>query len=147
MTSPYNSGDPNFQQPDSIFGTPQQQPSGPGPMPQQQQPAMNAGAPQQHVQQVVNVNLTAAQVQGMAGAEPAPPVQHAKSFGVYMLCLAFGGYIGAHHYYTGNIGRGLLYTCTLGLFMFGWLGDLVNARRNFNREMASQGILSAQFRS
>ena len=118
MTSPYNSGDPNFQQHDSIFGPPQQQPGGPGPMPQQPQPAMNAGMP-----------------------------QHVKSFGVYMMCLAFGGYIGAHHYYTGNIGRGLLYTCTFGLFMFGWLGDLVNARRNFNREMASQGILSAQYRS
>ena len=143
MTSPYNSGDPNFQQHDSIFGPPQQQPGGPGPMPQQPQPAMNAGMPQ-HVQQVVNVNLTAAQVQGMAGAEP---VQHVKSVGVYMMCLAFGGYIGAHHYYTGNISRGLLYTCTFGLFMFGWLGDLVNARRNFNREMASQGILSAQYRS
>ena len=136
MTSPYNSGDPNFQQHDSIFGPPQQQPGGPGPMPQQPQPAMNAGMPQ-HVQQV----------QGMAGAEPAPPVQHAKSFGVYMLCLVFAGIIGAHHYYTGNIGRGLLYTCTAGLFAFGWLGDLVNARRNFNREMASQGILSAQYRS
>ena len=80
MTSPYNSGDPNFQQHDSIFGPPQQQPGGPGPMPQQPQPAMNAGMPQ-HVQQVVNVNLTAAQVQGMAGAEP---VQHVKSFGVYI---------------------------------------------------------------
>lgn len=49
MTSPYNSGDPNFQQHDSIFGPPQQQPGGPGPMPQQPQPAMNAGMPQ-HVQ-------------------------------------------------------------------------------------------------
>jgi|GEM_PF-4130739 len=87
MTSPYNSGDPNFQQHDSIFGPPQQQPGGPGPMPQQPQPAMNAGMPQ-HVQQVVNVNLTAAQVQGMAGAEP---VQHVKSFGVYMMCRLLVG--------------------------------------------------------
>lgn len=39
-------------------------------------------------------------------------------------CL-IGGWFGMHHYYVGNIGRGLLYTFTFGLFLLGILVDLV----------------------
>ena len=41
-----------------------------------------------------------------------------------ILCI-FGGWLGLHQYYVGNIGRGLLYTCTFGLIMIGWLSDIV----------------------
>lgn len=40
-----------------------------------------------------------------------------------ILCI-LGGYLGAHQYYVGNIRKGLLYTCTLGLFTLGWFVDI-----------------------
>ena len=41
-----------------------------------------------------------------------------------ILCAA-GGYFGLHHFYVGNIGKGILYACTAGLFVFGWIADLL----------------------
>jgi len=31
---------------------------------------------------------------------------------------------GAHHFYVGNYGKGILYACTFGLGTFGWIGDI-----------------------
>ena len=42
-----------------------------------------------------------------------------------LIFCAAGGWIGLHQYYVGNIGRGLLYSCTIGLFGIGWIMDLV----------------------
>jgi TM2 domain-containing membrane protein YozV len=36
----------------------------------------------------------------------------------------FTGMFGGHYYYVGRIGRGLLFTFTAGLFVFGWLFDI-----------------------
>lgn len=41
-----------------------------------------------------------------------------------ILCL-FLGILGAHQYYLGNYGKGVLYTLTGGLLGIGWLYDLV----------------------
>lgn len=41
----------------------------------------------------------------------------------FFLCL-FTGMLGGHYYYVGRWGRGLLYTFTLWLFVFGWFHDL-----------------------
>ena len=41
-----------------------------------------------------------------------------------VLCLLGGG-IGAHRYYVGKVGTGILYTLTVGLFGVGYLVDLV----------------------
>lgn len=41
-----------------------------------------------------------------------------------LLCL-FAGYLGAHRFYEGKIGTGILYLCTMGLFGFGVLVDLI----------------------
>jgi TM2 domain-containing membrane protein YozV len=38
---------------------------------------------------------------------------------------AWGGWFGLHHYYVGNIGKGLLYTFTIGLCLIGWIADLI----------------------
>ena len=38
-----------------------------------------------------------------------------------------GGYLGIHRYMVGEIGTGLLYTCTFGLFGIGWFVDTVKA--------------------
>lgn len=38
---------------------------------------------------------------------------------------AWGGWFGLHHYYVGNIGKGLLYSSTFGLGGIGWVSDLI----------------------
>ncbi|HOG58810.1 MAG TPA: TM2 domain-containing protein [Anaerolineaceae bacterium] len=42
----------------------------------------------------------------------------------FWLCV-LGGYLGLHLYYVGRIGRGLLYSCTFGLFGIGWFLDII----------------------
>lgn len=42
----------------------------------------------------------------------------------FFLCL-FMGFYGAHKFYEGRIGMGILYLFTAGLFCFGWLVDCV----------------------
>lgn len=41
----------------------------------------------------------------------------------FFICL-FTGMFGGHYYYVGRWGRGVLYTFTCGLLIFGWLHDL-----------------------
>lgn len=40
----------------------------------------------------------------------------------FFLCLFFG-YLGAHKFYEGKVGMGILYLFTLGLCGFGWIID------------------------
>lgn len=42
----------------------------------------------------------------------------------FLLCL-FLGYIGAHKFYEGKIGQGILYLVTMGIFGVGWLIDTI----------------------
>ena len=41
-----------------------------------------------------------------------------------LICLFFGVF-GAHYFYVGRIGMGILYLITLGFFGFGWLIDVI----------------------
>jgi len=41
-----------------------------------------------------------------------------------ILCILFG-YFGAHQFYAGRKGLGILYIFTVGLFLFGWIIDFV----------------------
>lgn len=43
---------------------------------------------------------------------------------VSLLLCFFLGYFGAHKFYEGKIGTGLLYLCTVGLFGIGWMFDI-----------------------
>ena len=40
------------------------------------------------------------------------------------LCIFFG-YFGVHKFYEGRIALGIVYLCTMGLFGFGWLADIL----------------------
>lgn len=42
----------------------------------------------------------------------------------FLLCL-FLGYLGAHKFYEGKIGMGILYLLTFGLMGIGWLVDCI----------------------
>lgn len=42
----------------------------------------------------------------------------------FFLCL-FLGYFGAHKFYEGKTGMGILYIFTIGLFGIGWIVDLI----------------------
>lgn len=41
-----------------------------------------------------------------------------------ILCIFFG-YFGAHKFYEGNVGLGILYLFTMGLFCIGWIVDII----------------------
>ncbi len=48
-----------------------------------------------------------------------------KKRGTALILCLFGGVFGLHQFYVGRIGKGILYACTVGLFLVGWLGDLM----------------------
>ncbi|NHJ06100.1 MAG: NINE protein [Candidatus Heimdallarchaeota archaeon] len=53
-----------------------------------------------------------------------PRVSQYSRMVAFLLCFFLGGY-GAHRFYVGKGGSGLLYLCTGGLFGIGWLIDLI----------------------
>lgn len=40
-----------------------------------------------------------------------------------ILCIFFGIF-GAHYFYVGRFGKGILYFFTMGFLMFGWIKDI-----------------------
>ena len=42
----------------------------------------------------------------------------------FLLCL-FLGFVGAHKFYEGKVGMGILYILTVGLFGIGWIVDCI----------------------
>lgn len=51
-------------------------------------------------------------------------VKYCNKWTSFFLCL-FLGYFGAHKFYEGKAGMGLLYLFTLGIFGFGWIIDCI----------------------
>lgn len=47
-----------------------------------------------------------------------------KDKNVALILCILGGELGLHHFYVGNISKGILYFCTFGLFGFGWFIDI-----------------------
>lgn len=66
-------------------------------------------------------------INNVAGAQPGRgrSPRLINKWVAFCLCL-FLGIFGAHKFYEGKIGTGILYLCTAGLFVFGWLIDLFN---------------------
>lgn len=61
-----------------------------------------------------------------------------KSYFVAYLLLFFLGLIGAHRFYVGRTGSGLLYFFTLGISLFGWLFDFFYTYKmvaDYNKEV------------
>ena len=49
-----------------------------------------------------------------------------KSRKIALILAIFLGEIGAHYFYVGRYGKGILYLFTMGLFGFGWIIDIIS---------------------
>lgn len=57
-------------------------------------------------------------------AAPALMISRRTRWSAFVLCLFLGGF-GFHRFYVGKTGTGLLYFFTGGLFLAGWICDLI----------------------
>ncbi len=48
-----------------------------------------------------------------------------KSKTIALLLCVFLGWLGIHRFYVGKVGTGILYLLTCGLFVIGWLIDII----------------------
>jgi len=55
---------------------------------------------------------------GMDGASP-------KRYVAALLLAIFAGFFGAHRFYVGKAGTGILYLLTFGFFGVGWILDIL----------------------
>lgn len=73
-----------------------------------------------------------------------------KDSKTYIKLTVYGGLIGLHKYYMEEYGKGIIYSLTFGLFMFGWIADmikLVHANGDVDRYNAKRGYLDTKSRS
>lgn len=52
-----------------------------------------------------------------------PRVKACRKWTAFFLCFFFGAF-GAHKFYEGKTGQGILYLLTAGIFGFGWIADI-----------------------
>lgn len=70
---------------------------------------------------VINNSNTNSNVNNNAGV---PGMRQKNKWVALLLCFFLGG-IGAHRFYEGKIGTGILWLCTGGLFFVGWVIDFL----------------------
>jgi len=61
----------------------------------------------------------------------------------FLLCL-FLGWAGAHYFYVGRYGKGILYLFTLGLCLIGWVVDLFKIINGTFRDNVGQPLRNAK---
>lgn len=66
---------------------------------------------------IVNTNTNSGAMGAMGNAK--------NKWVAFVLCL-FLGFFGAHKFYEGKAGMGILYLCTIGLFGIGWIVDIIS---------------------
>lgn len=92
--------------------------------------AQNGAAPQQPVINVVNQNTNINKNFGYI---------HKRKWVAFFLCL-FLGYFGAHRFYVGKIGTGIIWLFTAGFFGIGWILDLIFILFGGFRDKAGQPL-------
>lgn len=80
---------------------------------------------EQPTQPVINITNTNTNTNANKNINGGMPYGKAKNKWVAFFLCFFLGAIGAHKFYEGKIGMGILYICTFGLFGIGWLFDLI----------------------
>ena len=70
-------------------------------------------------------NVASSAASSAAPAAPSRGVRLVKKWVAFCLCL-FLGFLGAHKFYEGKIGTGILYLFIFGIFCIGWLIDIFN---------------------
>lgn len=73
---------------------------------------------------VINNTNTNANANINANVNAALGVYAKNKWVAFLLCL-FLGYLGAHKFYEGKVGMGILYLFTFGLFGIGWFFDCI----------------------
>jgi len=68
-----------------------------------------------------------------------PDLASPKSKILALILAIFLGYFGAHQFYAGKIGMGILYVLTVGIFGIGWIIDIISIARG--RFKDSEGLL------
>lgn len=58
-----------------------------------------------------------------------PPISSKKKITALLLCI-FLGFFGIHRFYVGKIGTGILYLFTYGIFLIGWIIDIIKICNN-----------------
>ena len=59
------------------------------------------------------------------GGQGVVPGVSRKSKTIALLLCVFLGWLGIHRFYVGKVGTGILYLLTCGLFVIGWLIDII----------------------
>lgn len=82
--------------------------------------------PQDKQINIVNNNNSSASAAASAsvGVRTAVRGKYCNKWTAFFLCL-FLGYFGAHKFYEGRVGMGILYLLTIGLFGIGWIVDII----------------------
>ena len=53
-----------------------------------------------------------------------PGISRKSKTTALLLCIFLGG-LGAHRFYVGKVGTGILYLLTVGIFGIGWFVDII----------------------